>query len=143
MRYLIILFILLSTHKVNDRNIINYPVEKHPNEKERILKAFIQVESSGNIFAYNKKERAAGILQIRPIMVREVNRLYDTDYKLVDRYDSIKSVQMFILYQSHYSRKLTIELMARKWNAGPDGMSQLKATENYYTKIKDAYASID
>ena len=35
----------------------------------------IMVESEGNDSAYHKREKAAGCLQIRPIMVREVNRI--------------------------------------------------------------------
>ena len=40
-----------------------------------IISAMIKVESAGNDSAYNLKEDAVGCLQIRPIMVREVNRI--------------------------------------------------------------------
>ena len=46
----------------------------------------MQVESGNDTLAYNAKENAAGCLQIRPIMVREVNRLLGKDsFKLKDR----------------------------------------------------------
>ena len=40
-----------------------------------LVDALILVESAGNERAFNKKENACGCLQIRPIMVREVNRI--------------------------------------------------------------------
>ena len=44
-------------------------------EQPDLVKALIQVESSGRDNAHNISEDAVGCLQIRPIMVREVNRI--------------------------------------------------------------------
>ena len=57
---------------------------------EPLIEAMIMVESRGNDSAYSKKEEAVGCLQIRPIMVREVNRILeiqksDLRYTLDDR----------------------------------------------------------
>jgi hypothetical protein len=41
-----------------------------------LLAAIIQVESSGNPRAYNQREDAVGILQIRRILVDDLNRIY-------------------------------------------------------------------
>ena len=42
---------------------------------DTLLIAVMAVESNFVSMAYNAKENAVGVLQIRPIMVREVNRL--------------------------------------------------------------------
>ena len=47
----------------------------HQKPTMTLVNALILVESNGNSRAYNKKERACGCLQIRPIMLREVNRI--------------------------------------------------------------------
>ena len=45
------------------------------NKPKSLVDALILVESAGNPNAFNKKENACGCLQIRPVMVREVNRI--------------------------------------------------------------------
>ena len=65
-----------------------------------LIHSMIQVESEGNPNAYAKREEAVGVLQIRPIMVNEVNRLlhkFDSDkfYTLEDRWSETKSIEMF------------------------------------------------
>ena len=47
----------------------------HQSSITTLVDALIMVESSGNPNAYCKKEKAVGCLQIRPIMLREVNRI--------------------------------------------------------------------
>ena len=63
-----------------------------------LIHSMIQVESEGNPNAYAKREEAVGVLQIRPIMVNEVNRLlhkFDSDkfYTLEDRWSETKSIE--------------------------------------------------
>ena len=60
-----------------------------------MIQAMIMVESEGNDSAYHKGEKAAGCLQIRPIMVREVNRILkiqksELEYALEDRWSREK-----------------------------------------------------
>ena len=42
---------------------------------ENVINAIIQVESRGNPKAFNKEGNCAGILQIRPILVKDCNRI--------------------------------------------------------------------
>ena len=42
---------------------------------DKLVEALIWVESRGNDSAFHKGENAVGCLQIRPIMVKEVNRV--------------------------------------------------------------------
>ena len=48
------------------------------------------VESEFDSLAYNNTADAAGIIQIRPIYVEDVNRIQGTEYTLEDRYSPVK-----------------------------------------------------
>ena len=57
-----------------------------------LIRAIIDYESNGNDNAENLESNAVGCMQIRPIMVKEVNRILriikdDREYSLYDRYD--------------------------------------------------------
>jgi|TARA_R110000850_G_scaffold179160_3_gene304961 hypothetical protein len=102
-----------------------------------LTEAIIQVESVGNDSAYNKSEDAVGCLQIRPIMVREVNRLLKKRknpkrYTLLNRWDRQKSIEMFLVFTKNISKP---EAKARCWNGGPKGMTK-SATIKYWNKVK-------
>ena len=112
---------------------IKEEVAKVPN----LVKAIIYVESRDNDSAYNKSEDAVGCLQIRPIMVREVNRLLqkrkdDRVYTLSDRWNRQKSIEMFLVFTQKIS---TSEAKARCWNGGPKGMTK-SSTIKYWNKVK-------
>jgi len=100
-----------------------------------LIAAIIQVESGGNDSAFNKAENAAGCLQIRPIMVREVNRIAGTAYTLADRLDRKKSIEMFTIYTNHYTPCWAPELVARRWNGGPRG-DKKQSTAKYWHKVR-------
>ena len=107
--------------------------------KTELVKALILVESSGNDSAYNAIEDAVGCLQIRPIMVREVNRILkmegkDKRYKLKDRWDRNLSIEMFNIWKSYHHDDSSEEKVARNWNGGPKGYA-ITATEPYWEKV--------
>jgi hypothetical protein len=78
-----------------------YDKVEEPIIEDPLISAIIQVESGGDTLAYNSKEDAVGCLQIRPIMVREVNRLLGKDsFTLSDRRSKVKSIQMFNILRS-------------------------------------------
>lgn len=105
----------------------------------RVLKAIAYVESKNNPRAVCGDQ--VGLLQIRPIMVKDCNRILEKRgsnkrYTLRDRYNPVKSREMFILYQSHYNPKGSIERAIRLWNGG-SGYS-VRGTQGYYQKVKKA-----
>ena len=103
--------------------------------KDNLVEAIIQVESRGNDSAYNPKEDAVGCMQIRPIMVREVNRLIGKDsFNLDDRWDRDKSIGMFYVIKSH-TKNPTDEKLARNWNGGWSGYKK-RSTLKYWEKVK-------
>jgi soluble lytic murein transglycosylase-like protein len=113
-----------------------YDKVEEPIIEDPLIAAIIQVESGGNTLAYNSKEDAVGCLQIRPIMVREVNRLVGNDsFTLSDRWSKVKSIQMFNILRSHL-KSATDEEIARTWNGGYNGKNNPK-TLIYWKKIRN------
>ena len=100
-----------------------------------LIDAIIYVESRGNIKAHNVSEDAVGCLQIRPIMLREVNRLLGYNkYKLADRWNKSKSIEMFNVIKDHTTNP-TNEKLARNWNGGWNGYKK-ESTLKYWHKVK-------
>jgi len=100
-----------------------------------LIDAIIHVESRGNVNAYNSKEDAVGCLQIRPIMLREVNRLLRYNkYTLADRWNREKSIEMFNVIKNH-TKNPTDEILARNWNGGWNGYRK-PSTLKYWQKVK-------
>ena len=127
----------------------NYVVKLSPikvktiTDKE-LINALINVESSNNDNAYRSCEDAAGALQIRRTMVRDVNRILrrqksNQRYTYEDRWDRQKSIEMFNIYCDHYNL-VTPEEKARCWNGGPRGLQKL-STKRYWEKVKKQLAT--
>ena len=121
-------------------NLINGKID---NRKE-LIEAMAFVESGGNpnaIGDLNLGTPSIGLLQIRPIMVREVNRILkkqglEKRFRNADRKDSTKSIEMFNIWADTYHLNSSYEKMARNWNGGPRGYKN-KRTEHYWTKINN------
>ena len=105
-----------------------------------LWEAVCTVESNGNPLAVGDGGRAAGIAQIWPITVRDVNRFAGTCYTLNDRFDAEKSRQMFHLYVNHYAKGKSDQIKAKIWNGGPNAMKatgqKLLNLNRYYAKIQ-------
>ncbi len=101
-----------------------------------LIDAIIYVESRGDVKAHNILEDAVGCLQIRPIMLREVNRLLGYNkYKLEDRWNKAKSIEMFNIIKQHTTNP-TNEKLARNWNGGWNGYKK-QSTLKYWQKVKE------
>jgi len=119
-------------------NLINGKLDN----REELITAMAWVESGGNpatIGDINLPMPSVGLLQIRPIMVREVNRILrkqglDKRFKNSDRKDGDKSIEMFNIWANAYHLNSSYEKMARNWNGGPKGYKKT-ATSHYWTKV--------
>ena len=109
-----------------------------------LLDALIFVESRGNDSAIGDRHlvgnEAVGALQIRPIMVREVNRICKRigshqRIALKDRFDRDKSVHMFLIWKEFHHKDSSLEKIARNWNGGPKGYKKDR-TVKYWNKIE-------
>lgn len=101
-----------------------------------LLPAIEQVESDGDPNAVGDNGQAVGILQMHPVMVEDCNRIVGEEaWTLEDRKDPDKSRTMFRVYSNRYSRKASLEVVARRWNGGPSG-DKKKATERYWREVQ-------
>ena len=88
-----------------------------------LLSALIQVESNGNDYARGCHGEL-GALQIKPIMVRDVNRIMGTHY--AHQQVTNRTIATFIAnaYFAHYGKHLSDESLARIWQSGPKGLKR-------------------
>jgi hypothetical protein len=118
-------------------------VEIKDDHTDYLLEALIQVESRGDENAVGDKHLSrpsVGVLQLRPIMVREVNRILKKHkvkkkYTLEDRYSKEKSIEMFYIWQSFHHLNDSDEVIARCWNGGPRGWKR-NSTLHYWDKVQ-------
>jgi len=103
-----------------------------------IIPRLIEVESGGNDSAIGDGGKAVGCLQIWPIMVKDVNRISGKNFRMSDRYNRSKSIEMCKIYLVHYKGTTNIETAARMWNGGPN-LSNHKKTDKYWAKIKNTF----
>ena len=132
-----------ETQEDTKQNIVKVDTIK----RDLLLEAMIVVESNGNdscIGDRNLGRPSVGCLQIRPIMVREVNRILRKQkikkkYTLNDRYSRKKSIEMFYIWRDYHHSEDSDEVIARCWNGGPKGWKK-KSTRYYWIKVvKEKY----
>jgi len=104
------------------------------------FEAICQRESGGNRWAYKRSERAAGIAQIRPIYVADVNRILGKHvFTNTDRWSINRSRQMFEIYTSFYIKHYRLADMpqnrARIHNGGPTGWRK-QSTLKYWNDVR-------
>lgn len=118
-------------------------------DRERLIKALIEVESRGNDHAVGDRhmsDKAYGPLQIRKPCVDDVNRRFKTKIRpeecLGNRSLSVFVCQKYLeLYatRKQLGREPTLEDMARIWNGGPSGHKK-ESTKVYWARVKKALA---
>jgi len=122
------------------------PFKKGEILKDVLYSSIVWVESKGNANA-KSRDGSVGIIQIKPVMVKEVNRIckiqgLDKKFTLADRNNTAKSAEMFWIYQEFYNPDLNLDslskedmaVLARKWNGGPKGHMK-RATKKYWKKV--------
>lgn len=104
-------------------------------DKHKLVEAFIQVESEGDNYAVNKVSGATGCLQLMPIQVKEANRLLGRNkYKLSDRTNRAKSIEIFHLIMRQKNPEYDIHLACKIWNP--------KSKLSYHTKVVKEYEKL-
>jgi hypothetical protein len=98
----------------------------------KLAHAFAVVESNDNPHAVNHRENAVGLLQIRPIMVRQANQIVGEElYELSDREDSLVSLGIFHTVMSELNPSLDIDRAIDIWNPN--------ASTEYRNLVKAVY----
>lgn len=130
--------------KLEPKQVQPIEVEVETPDLNNLVNAMIYVESRGNDSAVGDRHikggEAVGALQIRPIMVREVNRILkiqksEKRFDLADRYDREKTIEMFSVWKNYHHPDGGFEEIARTWNGGPRGHKN-KRTEKYWIKVQ-------
>ena len=124
-------------------SVIEQTITVPPQPVDELVNALIYVESRGNDSAIGDvhlKTPSIGALQIRPVMVREVNRILKImgstqRYKLKDRFDRQSSIEMFLFWKNYHHPEDGFEEIARCWNGGPRGLKN-RRTEKYWIKVQ-------
>ena len=113
---------------------------KDKDEIEVLWEAITMVESHKNPSAYNEGESAAGISQIRPIVISDLHRIGYTNWSNEDRWCPRSSKRIFNKYTSYWISRMnvedTYENRARIWNGGPRGHIK-QSTKNYWDKVQE------
>jgi soluble lytic murein transglycosylase-like protein len=115
-------------------NVIYIPFSPPLTPYEALSRAIGTVESKNDPNAYNSRENAVGIYQVRPIRLDDYYQRTGKRYELNEMYDTIKAKKVFLYYalQYHYSET---ERISREWNGGERGMKK-QSTKSYYKKVK-------
>lgn len=97
-----------------------------------LILALRAVESTNGLTSANE-------LQIQPICIQDVNRIYGTSYNMSDVYNRRRSEEIAVLYLTYWGSKAsanpTSEIYARIWNGGPNGWKNPK-TVKYWKRVK-------
>ena len=101
-----------------------------------VMDAIIQVESRGNAKAVSGN--SCGAMQITPILVAECNNILKRRkskkrFSLADRFNVVKSKEMFLIIQSFHNPMNDIERAIRSWNGGMH--YSIKRTQRYFEKV--------
>lgn len=100
-----------------------------------LIAAMIMVESSGNNLARGDGGRSLGPLQITRDAVRDVNRVYGTQYRWKQMTNRATAVDVCIKYVRIYNATPTPEEFARIHNAGPKGATK-RCSEAYWQRVR-------
>ncbi|MBM6991424.1 MAG: hypothetical protein I3I98_08565 [Mobilibacterium timonense] len=104
-----------------------------------VMDAIIEVESGGRADA--KSGNSVGAMQITPVLVMECNNILRgrrsrKRFRLSDRRSVRKSREMFLLFQSRYNPRNSVEWAIRSWNGGL--RYSVRRTQRYFEKVMAA-----
>ena len=103
-----------------------FPIEPY----KQLVYATAMVETGMDTLAYNPREEAAGIFQIRPVRLVDYNRRTGSTYTRQELFDYKVSEKIFLYYASQIG-PYNFERIARRWN----GSGQ--QTDYYWKRIQE------
>ncbi len=130
--------------------LVSYPLSKNnfdvrhkdSGKVRKIMEVLKMVESRNDHKAVSPNKAYYGVLQIGKVCIREVNRLYGTNYTHRDAFSVSKSEEIFIKiitagidrFRVRYKREPTEEDIVRMWNGGIYTGYKTSFTKKYYLK---------
>ena len=106
-----------------------------------LLSALIQIESHGNDLARGRHGEL-GALQIKPVLVRDVNRIMGTHYAHAQVTNRATATFIANAYLSHYGKHLSDESLARLWQGGPKALRK-NASRAYGRRVMRKLSSLE
>ena len=106
----------------------------------QLLAALIAVESGGDDLARGRHGEL-GALQVRPCVVKDVNRIAGTHYRWAEMTNRWAAMGVFKIYTGHYcakaklGRPVTDQDRARTWHGGPNGWKR-RQTLVYWKRVR-------
>ena len=107
-----------------------------------LILALINIESGGDNDAVGDSGRSYGALQIHECVIKDVNRIYGTEYIHLDAFDRAKAIDICRLYLEYWcssgrlGREATLEDYARAWNGGGPRGYKKPSTLKYWIRVK-------
>lgn len=103
-----------------------------------LLQAIAMVESGLDPDAYNDRELAVGLYQMRPAALRDANEVAGTEFKSRDLRNPRVATAMLRAYVYRYlGNKPQVTDILDLWNGGPTG----KANPDYKQRVLNLYGS--
>lgn len=136
LKTLVLLLCLTASCPIQAATALDNNKESSKYDWTNVMDAIIQVESGGKTDATSGN--SVGVMQITPILVMECNNILrgrrsKKRFKLSDRLSVKKSKEMFLLFQSKYNPKNSVEWAIRSWNGGINFSA--KQTQRYFEKV--------
>jgi len=107
--------------------------------KAELLAALIAVESGGNDLARGRHGEL-GALQVRPCVVKDVNRIAGTHYRWAEMTNRAVATKVADLYLTHWAKRIgrpaTDRDLALIWHHGPNGWKRSGCT--YWKRVSAA-----
>jgi len=111
---------------------------------DKIIKKLIIIETNGNTNLIGDNGTALGLLQIRPIAIKDCNRINKTSFKHSDALDSLKATKIcklilksgVKLYKKKHDSLPNEEQVVRMWNGGIYKGYTYTSTKKYWKKYK-------
>lgn len=126
------------------RSILFKPKDVFEKKKELVLLSIIEKESKGNVYAYNLREDAVGLLQLRRVYVDECNRISTCKkFKYEDRWDKQKSIEMFHIITKAKCPSYNLDTVAMIHNAGSKTKRAWDLTINYRKDLHRIHTKIN
>jgi hypothetical protein len=130
-KFVLIVFFLIPALKATapEAKVAFIFVSQPVDSFERLIRAIVNVESSGDNLAFNLKEQAVGAFQIRPIRIVDYNQRTGKDYKIETCFNYEVSKEIFLYYAKLIGYP-DFQTIARRWNGSG------KNTLDYWEKVQ-------
>lgn len=136
------IYIKAAENNIKELKLKNQNLELKLEKESYIMKkdsllilaiAMINVESNFNTNACLERTNAAGLLQITPIYVKEVNKYSKIKFTLEDRFDPIKNLEMFMIFNKKHNPNYNLERAIFLHNPRADSNYKIKILKQFNT----------